>query len=440
MPQIIKKLFSILDRDIWLYILLVFGLLLRLAYIFLFTKPESYLWSDPGAYDSWALMFAKNQHIVFSTYWPPLFYIFLSFIYRPLVWLGLESWRIKIDIVIFALFYIAGFWCIYQIVKKLFSEKIALIVLAVLIFWYPLIFLNYVIMSENLFFPLVFLGLYFLIVKPLKPSTGLWLGLFWGTALLTRPVFALFLPLFVLWSLYYKIDRWLLVNFIIISALIIGGMMLFNSYYTKNDVGGGTEKSISSNGGVGFAMLWCDAKSIEFSNKGYSFGFGPPANIDYPNNKRIFTTVPFSDQKYYYKMGLSCLKQHPERLATNISSISKLFQSHLFPTVGGVAGWESFRLIFKILTGLLFICSLATITGLATGWLKADKNIKKYFFLFALIILSLLATVYMQNVGEERYFIPYAPLLIILSVPIISALLKIIIDRFLYFTKGKKHD
>jgi hypothetical protein len=186
-----KKFFLRFNENIYLYSLLVFGFLIRLTYIFNFTKPESYLWSDAGFYDLRALQMAKGQYVMFSTYWPPFYHIFLGLIYRLLIWLGLENWRIKIYVIICALLGMIGLWCIYQIVKKLFSKKIGLIILGILILWYPLIYLNYLVMSENLFFPLVFLGLYFLIVKPLKLSTGLWLGLFWGLALITRPVFAL---------------------------------------------------------------------------------------------------------------------------------------------------------------------------------------------------------------------------------------------------------
>jgi 4-amino-4-deoxy-L-arabinose transferase-like glycosyltransferase len=147
------------------YIILFSGFLLRLFYIFTFTWPENYLWSDAGVYDGHAMQMARNVHIGLSTYWPPFFHIFLSWIYRPIIALGIENLRIKIDIIIFALFYILAFWCIYQIVKKLFSKNVALVVLLVLIFWYPFIFLNALVMSENLFFVLVFLGLYFLITK-----------------------------------------------------------------------------------------------------------------------------------------------------------------------------------------------------------------------------------------------------------------------------------
>ena len=412
-----KKVILKLKEDFWAYTLLFVGFILRLLYIFNFTKPENYLWSDAGGYDQRALQMAKDQYIMFSTYFPPFFHMFLSLIYRPVIWLGLESWRIKIDVVFFALLYILSFWCIYQISKKLFSKKTALIILTILILWYPFIFLNALVMSENLFFPLFFFGLYLLITKPDKTSTGFWIGLCWGFAVVTRPIFALALPLFLLWGLYYKINWKFLLNFIITAGLIIVAIMIFNFCYTQ-----GSEKSISSNGGSVFALLWCDAKSIQFTDNGVYYWFAPPANSNYPDSRRIFTSVPFTNQKYYYQMGFDCLKQNPERLITNISSVAKLFYSQLFPTIESLAGWEILQKLFRFLTGLLFIISTATIIGISCKFISINKSVRKYFYLFALIILSLIITTYFQGVGEERYIIPYVPLLIISSVPIFKNL------------------
>lgn len=399
--------------------LLAFGFVARVFYIFRYTTPEMYLWSDPGAYDLRAMQMARDQYVLFSTYWPPFFHIVLSFLYRFLVWLGLENWRIKVDVIIFALLYILAFWCIYQIVKKLFSEKIALIVLALLILWHPLIYMNFLIMSENLFFPLFFFGLYLLVTKPLKLWMGIIIGALWGMAFLSRPIFAFAFPLFLLWGWRYKINWKFLTAFTLTVSLITVSMMLFNSYYTK-----GEEKSISSNGGVGFAMLWCDAKSMEFNKDGWRFGFGPPANIDYPESKRFFTNIPFTNQKYYYQMGLECLKNQPGRLTIGFSSVMKLFHSHLFPTIGNVANWGLFRTIFKTLNALLFLLGVLTVTGTALNWIIIAPEAKKFIYLFSLIILSLLMIVFLQNIGEERYLIPYAPLLIILSIPLFQTIWK----------------
>jgi len=413
-----KKNTPKLKEDFYAYILLFFGFLLRLFYIFTFTSPEKYLWSDAGTYDVHAMRMAKGIHITLSTYWPPFFHIFLSCLYRPLIWLGLEEQRVKIDVILFSLFYILAFWCIYQIVKKLFSKKTALFVLTALILWYPFIFLNALIMSENLFFVLIFLGLYFLIVKPETPLNGFWIGLFWGIAIIARPIFALAVPFFLLWAWRQKINWKFLLSFTITAGVIIISMMTFNFFYTD-----GAEKSVSSSGGFNFAMTWCDVKSVKYTNEnGYWFWFASAANIDYPDDKAIATTVPFENQKFYYQMGLDCLKQHPERIIDNFSSVKKLFHSHLFPTTSDMAGWSFFRFLFKIINGLLFVASIATIVGSLNGWISVKKFTKKYLYLFALIILSLFITLYLQNVGEERYLIPYAPLLIILSIPTIIKL------------------
>jgi len=413
------KFIDYLKKDTWAWVLLTFGFFLRLFYIFLFTTPEQYLRLDDG-YDQRALQIAEGKWLAFSTYFPPFTHLVLSLIYRPLIYLGIINWRTKIDIVIFALLYMLGFWCIYQITKKLFSEKIALTVLVILIFWYPFIFLNYVIQSENLFFPFVFLGLYILITKHQNPLNGLLIGTFWGIAFITRPIFALIFPLFFFWALFYKINWKFLGTLIIAVSIVTGSMMLFNFYYTH-----GAEKSISSNGGVCFAMIWCDAKSIQFNNNnGYNYWFAPPGNDNYPDSKRVFTDQSFENQGYYYKMGFDCLKKHPQRLFENLSSTMKLFNSSLIPIPGNVWGWEAFRFIFKFLTDVLFLTSCLTIISIFFKWIKINENLKKYFYLFALIILSLLATVYLQNVGEERYIIPFAPLLMILSLPFILSIKK----------------
>ena len=420
--NIMKKNILKLKEDLFAYILLFSGFIIRLLYIFIFTKPENYLWSDAGTYDEHAMRMAKGIHIALSTYWPPFFHMFLSLIYRPLIWLGLENWRININVILFALFYIIAFWCIYQIVKKIFTKKTGLIVLGVLILWYPFIFLNALVMSENLFFVLVFLGLYFLIIKQPTTLNGFWLGLFWGLAVITRPIFAFTLPFFIFWGLYYKINWKFLLSITITASVIIFSLMTFNYFYT-----GGAEKSVSSSGGFNFAMTWCDVKSVKYIHNGYWFWFVSAANIDYPDDKAIVTNVPFENQNYYYQRGINCLKEHPERVINNLSSIKKLFSSHLFPTTTDMAGWETFRLIFKIINGLLFFTAILTIIGLFKGWVFVKESTKKYIYLSALIILSLFITLYIQNVGEERYLIPYSPLLIILSLPIFTQLSNLIL-------------
>jgi len=407
-------------EDSLAWTMLVYGFVVRILYIFCFTSPNDYLWSDAGTYDVHAMRMANGTHIELSTYWPPFFHIFLSLIYRVLMWLGLESQRISFNVVLFGVFYAIGFWCIYQISKRLFSSKIALIILAVVTFWWPFIFLNALVMSENLFFPTFLLGFYFLIKNPEKPITGIWVGLFWGIATITRPIILAFIPCFLLWCLWQKINWKLVANFILFAGLVITSMCIFNFYYT-----GGRENFISSSGGFNFAMTWCDVKSVKyFTDQGYWYWFASAANIDYPDEKAISTNTPFENQKYYYQIGLDCIKEKPFQIVKNSYSIVKLFHSHLFPTTSDMPFWGPLRIIFKILTAILFIASIVTIIGLFTKKIRTENYNKKFFYLFGLAILSLFVTIYLQNVGEERYMIPYVPLLILMSVPSLSLLYK----------------
>jgi len=432
MKDLIIKLKKNFKEDILAYHLLFLGFLLRLFYIFSFTIPKNYLWSDAGTYDEHAMRMANGIHIALSTYWPPFFHIFLSWIYRPLIWLGLEQQRITIDIVLFSLFYIIGFWCIYQIAKKIFlSKKIADILLLALVLWYPFIYMNALIMSENLFFPLFFLGLYFLIIKPQTKFNGIIMGLLWGVAVITRPIFILAIPFFLIWGYKNKINFKFLFNFTVATGLIIASMMIFNFFYT-----GGREKSVSSSGGFNFAMTWCDTKSVKYTNAdGYWYWFASAANIDYPDEKAISTTVPFENQGYYYQIGMDCIKKNPVIIIDNLFSIKKLFHSHLFPTTSDMTGWEFFRFIFKVIVIGLFALSIYSFIGIKKGWIKIKNEIEKYLWLFALIILALFITIYLQNVGEERYIIPYSPLLMILAIPAINKISKHIFP--IKFSKSK---
>jgi hypothetical protein len=197
-------------------------------------------------------------------------------------------------------------------------------------------------------------------------------------------------------------------------------MCIFNFYYT-----GGRENFVSSSGGFNFAMTWCDVKSVKyFTNEGYWYWFASAANIDYPDERAISTSVPFENQEYYYQIGLDCIKEKPFQIVKNSYSIVKLFHSHLFPTTSDMPFWESLRIIFKILTGAAFVTAVATIIGIATKKINVGRHNEKFFYLFGLAIFSLFATIYLQNVGEERYMIPYVPLLILMSMPSLLLLYK----------------
>jgi hypothetical protein len=125
-------------------------------------------------------------------------------------------------------------------------------------------------------------------------------------------------------------------------------------------------------------------------------------------------------------MGWECLKENPLALLVGASSVRNVFESHLFPTIANVWGWEALHVTFKILANLLFVLSLISVFGIALDLIKVDAENKKYFYFMGLVLLSLFVTIFIQNPGEERYLIPYEPLLIILSIPAVLGFYKIL--------------
>ncbi|MFH0803464.1 MAG: hypothetical protein V2A78_13910 [bacterium] len=421
--RLLSNLHKFAAEEPFILCMLLLGFIIRILYIFIFTTPQDYLVSDMGGYDERACQMVKGQEIFCPTYWPPFFHIFLSWIYRPLQFLGMLQYRVGIYIVFMALLSVMTNWALYGISLKLFSKRVAQIVLLTATFWYPLIYLNIFVLSENLFIPLLYIGLYILVCGKQNVKNAVALGVLWSAAFLTRPIFLSFIPLFLLWALYHRLGRKYILSFFSTVLLIVFLMVSFNISTTK-----GREKSISSGGGVNFALTWCEAKSIEYHLGGYGYSFVPPAAIDYPENKRIVTNVPFYDQRYYYQMGLNSIKRDPKVLFRNLRSIFRLFHSHMFPRWGNIFRGYQLTQLFKILNIFFLVLSIVAVWRVRRGKLPMERACIKYVSLFVLLFFSLLIAVYLQNPGEERYIIPYAPLFIILGSPILDVMQKGIHD------------
>ncbi len=413
----VSNLRRLTAEEPFLVSMLILGFILRVLYIFIFTSPQNYLTSDMGGYDGRACQLIRGEELAWPTYWSPFFHIFLSWLYRPLLLLGMIRYRVEIYIVLMAVFSVATNFALYKISLRLFSRNAARIVLTAATFWYPLVYVNIFILSENLFIPLMYTGLYVLACKKHDSWNAALLGLLWSVAFLARPIFIPFIPVFVIWMLCYRFGKKYILVF---SAAVLSVALLMMSYNISSTHG--REKSLSSGGGVNFALAWCDAKSIECRYGGLNFYFGPPAHINYPDSRKIATDVPFYNQSYYYRMGLTCIAREPLILLRNLRSVFRVFHSLMFPRFGNIYGGYELTQLFKFLNLVFLALSAVTIMRMRRGSLNTDGVCNRYAYLLALMFLSMLLAVYLQNPGEERYMIPYAPLLIMLGSPAVDAL------------------
>ncbi len=335
--------------------LVVINFILRLVYIFVFTTPDNYLITDMGAYNERALNLVAGNPRPFPNYWAPFFHIFLSIIYWPLKQLDMMDYKVRLVVVILAVLGSFTVFFVYKITSKLFSEKSARIAAIITTLWYPLVYLNIFLLSENLFIPLLYLGLYIYFCRKDWEYSDLLLGVVWGMAVLTRPLILIFIGFFVLWLLFQKRYRFVL-GFLTAFCLIMLNMSIYNRVTTNN-----TTTLISSGNSVNFVMQWCDTKSIEYNSDGVRFGFAPPANHEYDDDKRRYTEEPFYNEGYYYKMGLNCIKEDPERIVTGTRSIKNLFHSELFPHFYNIWASRELYLPFKLLNVVFLLLSVFSI-------------------------------------------------------------------------------
>ena len=417
--QLIAKLKNTISNNRWIYKLALANFILRILYIFIFSTPDNYIITDMGAYNERALNLIRGNARPFTNYWAPFFHIFLAVIYWPLEKLNMLEYKIRLVVVILAILGSISVIFIYKITRKLFNEKAAKFSAIVYAIWYPIIYLNIFLLSENLFIPLLYFGLYLFYNKQKLQHSDLLVGLVLGLATITRPAILIFIILFGLWLLIKKRLKYL-IGFSAMFLLVLACISIFNQKTTLN-----TTKFISSGNGMNFAMEWCDAKSIEYYDGYIRFGFAPPANSYYPEDKRLFTSEPFHNESHYYKLGWNCIKENPSIIYRNIRSIKNTFDSEIFPNFVNIFAWRELYTVFKIFNiGLFF----ATIIALfKTEKRKIWNDLAPLIFL----IIAIFGSVYIFNPGEERYLIPFTPIFIILNANWITSINKKSITKYM---------
>src|SRR3989339_451054 len=336
-----------------LLLIVILSLLVRIGYIFLFTTPQNYINSDMSFYDQYADALVNGKQMTMWTAWAPFYYIYLAGWYWIFKLLGIYHLKYYLLPIIHSLIFALCTYLIFETTKKLSNARAALIASMIYAFYYPYIYLNIFVMSENLFFPLIIISLYLITCKLEKRRTYYLLGFLIALARLARPVLLLFIPAFMLWTLLYQEKpTFKIFLFLVPILLLFCAQAAFNYSMTEGKVKG-----------------------------------------------------PFSNGAL--NMAFECLKKDPKQLLYRFKGITRLFQSQLFPWYQNIAGWRVLILIFKIITAVLLIpFSFYSISKIKR---------KDILILFGLLLLSVFAIEYLANAGEERHFIPFTIVFIILG-------------------------
>lgn len=386
-------------------LMLGFSLFLRVIYVLFATDYANYVYSDMYVYDSTALRTIGQNNSVYHTYWAPGFSWFLSIEYKLLEGLGILEWRLPITLTLLALLGTIGIWFMYKVSQFILSERQAKWVLLLLSFWYPFIYLNTYLLSENLFIPLFFGGLYIL----LSTGKGLKLvlsGLIMGFAFLVRSLIApvVLLQAGWLWWRSGSIIRVASFCLSVLGALVMG--IAINIIISRGSI-----SNLGEGGGFNFTLSWCDIKGVSDGN----YTVYPPVNGRYlPPETFFHGEKSFSDQGYYYHKGLECLQQNPVKLLSNFRNVGNMFHSVLFPLDATVPFVEPVMALYKLANFLMLALTLVAIRFALK--LKKESREKQIVILLATILVGVAIAVYLQNPGEERYLIPFEPILLILSI------------------------
>jgi hypothetical protein len=394
-----------MDWRWFLLLLIAASFTSKVAYILLFTQPQEYLCCDMSVYDNHAMNILNGEKMWEPTLWSPAYQLFLAAVYYVFKFFGLFDYRRLLVPVLNCLMSSVTVFFVYRITEKLSNSRSAMLAAAIYAFFYPITYLNIFLLSENLFIPLFLAFIYVAVCKLDGGISGPVSGLLLGAAVVVRPTPLLFAPFYFVWYAYYFRQY----RQVILSAGVFLLILLMSAAYNYTLTEGKVLSLTTTNGGVVFALSWCDLKGIRYDIPGWAGEIYPPVNGNYVDKTLVRTDVGFLNQSYYYQMGLECIEKDPLVLLWNFKQIGRLFDSVLFPRWDSVTWYRCFITFSKIFTYFVLLPF-----SMMSYWYVSRKN-RKYLYLLAALILTLFVVVYAQSVGEERYLIPYEIIFIILG-------------------------
>ncbi|HCI04055.1 MAG: hypothetical protein QF755_05180 [Candidatus Peribacteraceae bacterium] len=395
------------------FVLFLGSLALRLIYVWQVFDDKQFRKVLPRSIDSIAMDFLNGVEHVYPTSWAS-FYIPLAYFYKALNWLGALDERFFYVAIVNCFLGAAAVVIFYALAKIIFPGRSRAPIILAIVFslYYPGLYFNALILSENLFTPL-FLGSVYLIWRYDGRSifNPVITGLLLGVCTAIRPILFSFLPLFALWMLFKSREKLKLVALRYLPILLCGFILAAVLISIENNkIHKHKRYAIAENGGVNVAMTWCQPRKIRYhASNGDKWWFSPPVFWNKDRSTDIITDVPFHNQMYYYKMGFNCMLENPERIITNFSNLINIFHGRMYPNLI-YSEWHYRAINFwKIMSVALLIGFLLYPVLFRRG---------RYYWTFGLLlILSLLSTAYFANPGEERYLVPYYFVLILWGLP-----------------------
>ncbi len=381
--------------------LLLLAFLIRLIFSLFLHPPSNYLFSDMLSYQQTAQRIVLGNFSEVNLFYPTGYPLLISFAIKLV---GVEK-SYPLLATIQSFFATVSLWLIYDLSKRFLQRSYRLLLLSLLIVYYPQIdFVGYL-MSETLTLFLISLSAWIAFSHLLTRPKVFILSLLSFITSLIRPNLSLIaIPLlaYVLLSNYRHIRTsfrkiiTLAIMGLVSSILITGAVNQFVS---------GKFSLVSLNGGLNFAQGQC---LIGHATDSSGWVFGPPVFMQRGIEKAVTFEKPFLDSHYFYRVGLNCLGENPLRI------IAKIFENYyLFfdNTVWPSSDQPVFRLFMKVSHNFF---NILVLPGIILALLIRQKHSVSKKLQLLLIPASILVTTTIFY-ADIRYRIPYDGFFILLA-------------------------
>lgn len=363
------------------------ALALRWWFVFCFSPPEAFIFSDMAAYLERGWEMKNGIYQESHLFQPPGFTLFSSWM-RTLGGWQLYNWS-----------QVILSWgtvlLIYQIARENLSRSIGTVAFLIATFHMPLISVATLHYAENSYAFLITVALLFLMRALKSPSMKLFFltGITFSLAFYFKGNHAYFMPLFCLWYLYqnradfrhaFRNTVSLTFGFFFVCSL---HAVWSAKHYGKPSLG-------PTAGALNFVEGKCPSKDNMDStgSRWLSPMFIATGELTFKEWPR-----PFTDQAYFWKEGLKCIQENPMVLIESLRYIYFLFGGNTLWPIMDLPQGEYFQLWSS--TYALFI------TFALLGVLLSRSQ-KIWSELSSLLVLSLFLTVWFFK-SEYRFRVPF---------------------------------
>ncbi len=295
----------------WLFkyrIVIVVVLICLAQLLFLLAiDPVAHLKSDSADY--WQR--AMGRFMGFDTaptqyeHHPPAYHILLSWLIHLSKLFGLYENRLSFVLTMQIMLNAAALYCLFKIIEGFTKTIWAVSLVLIYGLFFPGLYLQSFILSENMATPLFILAMYGIVFKAYD-----WRHL--GAAALSFGLAITIRPQYVLYSLPMLYWLWRGQNQKLRAALVLAGgisIVLILGAFEVNRISGGKVNGLANSGGTTFFMAHCPQKVLLYTseeNRGYYVYKNSHPSRGLGSEPYVLPRPPY-EQGYYYGEGLKCL-------------------------------------------------------------------------------------------------------------------------------------